>query len=148
MAKRLTMNTRKGKPFSEVWGEFITSQTAKGVAEITLRNYRQVHHNITRFFDVETQMDELSKSDFEKMVVEMRGADLAHNTIATYLRVIRTFLNWCQREGIISITIPNIKEKETVKHFRAISSAIVGSVNSLRSNETMRCRILIVLGRS
>ena len=49
------------------------------------------------------------------MVVEMRGADLAHNTIATYLRVIRTFLNWCQREGIVSITIPNIKEKETVK---------------------------------
>ena len=115
MAKKLTMNTRKGKAFSEVWREFITSQTAKGVSEITLRNYRQVLHNITRFFDVETPMDELSKSDFEKMVVAMRDAELAHNTIATYLRVVRTFLNWCQREGIVSITIPNIKEKETVK---------------------------------
>ena len=29
----------------------------------------------------------------------MRNADLARNTIATHLRVIRTFLNLCQREG-------------------------------------------------
>ena len=109
------MNTRKGKPFSEVFGEFITSQTAKGVSEITLRNYRQVLHNISRFFDVETPMDALSKSDIEQMVVEMRSADLAHNTIATYVRVVKTFLNWCRAENIVSITVPNIKEKETVK---------------------------------
>ncbi len=63
MVKKLTMNTRKGMAFSEIWREFITSQTAKGVSEITLRNYRQVLHNITRFFDVETPMDELSKEN-------------------------------------------------------------------------------------
>lgn len=115
MAKRLTMNSRKGKPFSEVFGEFITSQTAKGVCEITLRNYRQVLHNISRFFDVETPMDALSKSDIEAMVVKMRSADLAHNTIATYVRIVKTFLNWCRSENIVNITVPNIKEKETVK---------------------------------
>ena len=55
------MNTRKGKAVSEVRGEFITSQTAKGVSEITLRSYRQALPNITRFFDAETPMVELSK---------------------------------------------------------------------------------------
>lgn len=115
MAKRLTMNTRKGRPFAEVWREFITSQTAKGVSEITLRNYHQVLHNISKYFDIEMPMDELSKKDFEVMVVEMRDADLAHNTIATYVRVVKTFLNWCRAENIANIEVPNIKEKETVK---------------------------------
>lgn len=109
------MNTRKGRAFSEVFGEFITAQTAKGVGEITIRNYHQVLHNITRFFDVETTMEDLSKKQLDEMVVEMRKAGLAHNTIATYMRIVRTFLNWCGRENIVHITVPNIKEKETVK---------------------------------
>ena len=109
------MNTRKGRTFSEVFGEFITAQTAKGVSEITIRNYHQVLHNITRFFDVETTMEDLTKKQLDGMVVEMRKAGLAHNTIATYVRIVRTFLNWCGRENIVHITVPNIKEKETVK---------------------------------
>ena len=49
------------------------------------------------------------------MVVSMRAAGLAHNTVATYLRVINTFLGWANREGLTSVSIPNIKEKDTVK---------------------------------
>lgn len=36
------MNTRQGRTFAEVYGEFITSQTAKGVSEITIRNYLHI----------------------------------------------------------------------------------------------------------
>ena len=50
-----------------------------------------------------------------QLVVSMRGAGLAHNTVATYLRVLNTFLRWCQREGLSDVSIPNIKEKDTVK---------------------------------
>ena len=57
----------------------------------------------------------LSKRDLESMVCEMRAAGLAHNSISTYVRVLRTFLNWCQREGRANLTIPNMKDKETVK---------------------------------
>ena len=89
------MNNRKEKTFSEVWGEFITSQTAKGVADITIRNYHQVLHNISKYLDIEIPMDYLSKSEIDGMIVEMRKAGLAHNSIATYVRVIRTFLHWC-----------------------------------------------------
>ncbi len=49
------------------------------------------------------------------MVCGMRAAGLAHNSISTYVRVFRTFLNWCQREGRADLTIPNMKDKETVK---------------------------------
>ena len=59
--------------------------------------------------------DELTKHHLEEMVVSMRDAGLAHNSVATYLRVLNTFLGWCQREGFTKVSIPNIKEKETVK---------------------------------
>lgn len=49
------------------------------------------------------------------MVCGMRAAGLAHNSISTYMRVFRTFLNWCQREGRADLTVPNMKDKETVK---------------------------------
>lgn len=109
------MNSRKEKTFSQVWDEFITSQTAKGVADITIRNYHQVLHNISKHLEIDMPMDYLSKSEIDGMIVEMRKAGLAHNSIATYVRVIRTFLHWCKAENIVSVDVPNIKEKETVK---------------------------------
>ena len=45
----------------------------------------------------------------------MRGAGLAHNTISTYVRAMRTFLNWCNAEGLSNLTIPNMKDVDTVK---------------------------------
>lgn len=113
--KRILMNTRKEKKFSEVWKEFITSQTAKGISDATIRKYHQVLHNISKYFDIDMPLDSLTKSKLEEMVVEMRTAGLAHNSIATYVRVVKTFLNWCRAENIVSVDVPNIKEKETVK---------------------------------
>ena len=104
------MNTRKEKKFSEVWKEFITSQTAKGISDATIRKYHQVLHNISFYFDIEMPLDSLTKSNIEKMVVEMRKTNLAHNSIATYVRVVKTFLNWCKAENIVSVDVPNIKE--------------------------------------
>ena len=45
----------------------------------------------------------------------MRKAGLAHNSIATYVRTLKTFYNWCVAVGYPSIEVPAIKEKETVK---------------------------------
>ena len=41
------------KNFLEVFEMFITSQTAKGVADITIRNYHNNLHNISKFFDID-----------------------------------------------------------------------------------------------
>ncbi len=49
------------------------------------------------------------------MIVSMRAAGLAHNTVATYVRVVKTFLNWCNEEGLTDLRIKGIKEKETIK---------------------------------
>jgi len=41
---------------------FYNSKKAKGVSDITLRNYKQYLHNISKYFDIEIPFDELSKS--------------------------------------------------------------------------------------
>lgn len=109
------MNEHFGQTVAEVYQDFILAKTAEGVSDVTIRNYHQHLHNISKYLDIEQPMAALSKRDLESMVCEMRVAGLAHNSISTYVRVLRTFLNWCQREGRANLTIPNMKDKETVK---------------------------------
>ena len=115
LKKKIAMNTRKEKTFSEVYGEFIISQTAKGISDATICKYHQVLHNISKYFNIEIPLTNLTKSNLDEMVVKMRSAALAHNSIATYVNVVKTFLNWCKAEKIVSVDVPKIKEKETVK---------------------------------
>ena len=115
MAKKITMSKHSGKTFEKVYAAVITTKTAKGVSDATIRNYHQNLHNISLHLDISTPFDTLTKEMLDEMVVSMRKAGLAHNTIATYVRQLRTFLNWCNAEGITTLTLPNMKEKETVK---------------------------------
>ena len=115
MAKKITMNKHSGKTFEEVFAAFVTAKTAKGVSDVTIRNYHQNLHNISLHFDIQTPFDLLTKEMLDEMVVSMRKSGLAHNTIATYVRQLRTFLNWCNGEGLTTVMLPNMKEKETVK---------------------------------
>ena len=83
----------------QVWDLYTTSQAAKGVCDITLRNYKQHLHSISKYLDIERSIDDLTKTDLELMVVGMRENGLATNTVATYVRRMRAFLNWCNQEG-------------------------------------------------
>lgn len=104
-----------GQTVAEAYQDFILAKTAEGVSDVTIRNYHQHLHNISKYLDIEQPMAALSKRDLESMVCEMRAAGFAHNSISTYVWVLRTFLNWCQREGRANLKIPNMKDKETVK---------------------------------
>ena len=99
----------------QVWDLYTTSQAAKGVCDITLRNYKQHLHSISKYLDIERSIDDLTKNDLELMVVEMRENGLATNTVATYVRRMRAFLNWCNQEGYCSLSMANIREQDTVK---------------------------------
>ena len=115
MARKITMNEHSNKLVAEVFNNFVISQTAQGLSEITLKNYRHHLHSISRHLDIQQPMEALTKSDLEAMVVSMRRSGLAHNSISSYCRVLRTFLGWCQREGMTVPPMPQIKDKETVK---------------------------------
>ena len=109
------MLNNSSKTYAEVFSSFITAQTAKGVADITIRNYHNNLHNISKYLDIDMPFADLTKRHLDEMIVEMRRAGLAHNTITTYARIVRTFLNWSNRQGLTTVTLPNMKDKETVK---------------------------------
>ena len=90
------MNRTENKTFEEVFSMFIISRTAKGVTEATIRNYHQHLHSISKYLDIKMQFDDISKSTIDEMIVNMRASGLAHNSVATYVRVVKTFLTWCK----------------------------------------------------
>ena len=115
MAKKLTMNGQFRKSVAEVFDDFVISKTAQGVSDITIANYHQHLHSISNHLDIQKPMESLTRKDLETMVISMRASGLAHNSISSYCRVFRTFLNWCKRGGLNIPELPKIKDKETVK---------------------------------
>lgn len=111
----ITMNFEDSRTFKEVFDEFITSKKAQGVADATLNNYKYHLRSISKYLNIEKPFREVKKRDIENIAAQMRVIGLAHNSIATYMRMLKTFYNWCRDEGYSTLTVPSFKEKETVK---------------------------------
>lgn len=65
--------------------------------------------------DFSAPLATLTKDELDNMVISMRRSGLAHNSISSYLRVFRTFLNWARKAGYTDLELANYKDKETVK---------------------------------
>lgn len=100
MSRKITIQGPFRKSMAEVFEDFVISKTAQGVSDITLATYHHHIHSISNHLDIQKPMDKLTHNDLEAMVVSMRSAGLAHNSIFSYCRVLRTFLNWCKRGGL------------------------------------------------
>lgn len=115
MARKITMNGQSRKSVAEVFEDFVLSQMAQGLSDITIATYRHHIHSISNHLDIQKPMEALTRKDLEAMIVSMRASGLAHNSISSYCRVFRTFSNWCRRAGLNIPELPNLKDKETVK---------------------------------
>ena len=100
--QKIIMPTEETKNFLEVFELFVISQSAKGVADVTIRNYKYHMKNIGNYMNLNRPFDDVTKRDIENMVAAMRQTQMAHNSIATYMRMLRTFYNWCNAEGLQS----------------------------------------------
>lgn len=99
----------------ETFEDFIISRKAKGLSDKTLTTYNQHFKAVRRHIDVDIPIDDLTKTDLESMVSSMRAAELAPNTISSYVRTMKTFLSWCNDEEITSLKMQNYKSEETIK---------------------------------
>ena len=115
MARKRIVKTSSSSTIEEVIPRFITAKTAAGVSDSTIKTYRSHFFCISKHLDFTLSFNQLTKDHLNYMIVSMRESDLAHNSIASYTRVFRTFLKWCNEEGLTTLTLPNIKDKETVK---------------------------------
>ncbi len=115
MKIQIKENEQCGMSFEEAYSAFIMDKTSYGVSDSTLKNYHNIFKTFKKYLDVSSPISELSKRELNGMVVAMRKAKLAQNSIATYTRMMKTFLTWCNNEGYSDLHWHNVKEIETVK---------------------------------
>ena len=63
--KRIFVDSIKENTIRQVWDLYTASQAAKGVSDITLRNYKQHLHAISKYLDIDTPIVDLSKTDLD-----------------------------------------------------------------------------------
>lgn len=115
MAKIKMKKSANDITFQKAFKDFVIAKSAEGVKEKTISTYHNHFTAVKKYLDMDLRFSELSKNDLEKMLVLMRSSGLSHNSISTYVKSLNTFLRWCANEGYTTLTLPKIKEVETVK---------------------------------
>ena len=77
MSKKITIRGHSTQTYAEVFQSFISAKTAQGVADITIRNYHNNLHVISKYLDTSRPLGEITKWDIDEMIVSMRRAGLA-----------------------------------------------------------------------
>ena len=115
MSRKIKRTPTSALSIKVAFEEFVIAQTAKGFTVSTIQNYNSHFHSIGKHIDIETPFCDLQQSDIDNMIVSMRKSGLATNSISSYLRVFKTFMNWSQQQGYTTLTVPNYKQVETAK---------------------------------
>ena len=114
MSLRKRISAKSSASAEEEFKRFIIAKMAKGLADKTLTTYQQHLSAISKHLDLMTNIEKLNTNDLEQMVVSLRDAGLSANTIRSYTRTMKSFLSWCNEEGITDLTIPLYKAEETM----------------------------------
>lgn len=94
---------------------FVTAQAAKGVSDATIRTYHNHFASVSRHLNTSMPMEQLRTEDLQAMIASMRASNLAHNSISSYARVVKTFINWANKNGFTEASASSYKQIETVK---------------------------------
>ena len=100
---------------AETFDSFMMSRKAKGLTEKTISSYYSHFKCISKHLNIDIPIEDLSKTDLENMVASMRDSGLSSNSISSYVRVFKTFLSWCNEEGITLLKMKAYKSEETIK---------------------------------
>ena len=89
---RISMkNSGENRTVREIFERFLTASLAKGVSERTVKTYRAHFGSVSHHLDMDTSFCRPDNDAINNMIVSMRQSGLAHNSISSYTRVMRTF---------------------------------------------------------
>lgn len=100
---------------AEVFEEFIIDKTASGTSDKTLQTYHSHFHSLSKWLNTDLPIEELTDNHLKQMVADMRKTTLTPNSIASYVRSLKSFLSWCNANDKTQVNIKLYKAPETVK---------------------------------
>ena len=115
MSKKITLIQGNSATIEELFQQFLSASTARGLSEKTIKTYRSHLHCISKHLDISLPISHLNKILLTEMISSMRDSNLSVNSISSYVRAFQSFLTWCREEGYVSVTIPSFRAKDTVK---------------------------------
>lgn len=112
---RMKMNKVFDTTIAEAFSEFIIDKTAEGLSSKTITTYKNHFYCAGKWLDTEMPIAELEEHHLKQMVADMRESALAPNSIASYVRTLKSFLSWCNANDKTQVTLKAYKAPETVK---------------------------------
>lgn len=87
--------------FKDGFEEFLEYKISQGCAQATIKHYIESIHVFTLFFDEENPVTDIAEKTPALFFSNLRERDLADETIATYMRALRTVLYFLMDRGYL-----------------------------------------------
>lgn len=87
---------KKSLSFSEAFDSFLMSKKSEGLSNKTITTYKGHLSCIGHHFNIFQPLSDINRGDFEQMISSMRESELSSNSIASYVRTLKSFLSWAR----------------------------------------------------
>ena len=104
MAKKLKISVSQTQTIREAFDDFLLQKKALGLADKTIETYSHHFGIISKYLDSSAPIAGLFKRPLDEMIERMRSAGMKDTSINSYTRTLKSFLSWCNREGLLVLT--------------------------------------------
>lgn len=112
---RIKMNRVFDTTIEDAFNEFLVDKKAEGLSDKTLKTYKNHFNSLGQWLDHQMPIAELENYHLKQMVADMRETALTPNSIASYIRSLKSFLSWCNENEKTHAQLKSYKAPETVK---------------------------------
>lgn len=112
---RIKMQRVFDTTIEDAFNEFLVDKKAEGLSDKTLKTYKNHFNSIGKWLDHQMPIAELENYHLKQMVAEMRETALTPNSIASYIRSLKSFLSWANENEKTQANLKSYKAPETVK---------------------------------
>ena len=115
MAKKLKISVSQTQTIREAFDDFLLQKKALGLADKTIETYSHHFGIISKYLDSSAPIAGLFKRPLDEMIERMRSAGMKDTSINSYTRTLKSFLSWCNREGLTQANITLYRCQQVVK---------------------------------
>lgn len=106
---------KRSESVASCWEDFVLECKIKGLKKKTIEGYESHWRTLAPYIDGQQDIGELSKREIDTMIVALQEKGLKDTTIASYIRVLKCFISFCESEGLTELKIKPYKAQESLK---------------------------------